>query len=79
MIDEIGLPMDLPKSTMAASKIEFLDLAVRFDFFRFALLEDPSVVHHRDAFNDPQRNIHVVLDNDVADMLGQGRENLDQF
>jgi hypothetical protein len=28
--------------------------------------------HHRDAFDDAQRNVHVVLNDDVADVGGQG-------
>ena len=64
---------------MAGPQIEFLDLGVGFDLVRQAFLEDAAVVHHRDAFDDAQRDIHVVLDDDVADMGGQRRQDFDQF
>jgi hypothetical protein len=38
-----------------------------------------AVVHHRHAFGDAQRHVHVVLDDDVADMAGQAGQDLDQF
>ena len=66
-------------SGMATSQIKFLDFRVGFDFLRIALLEDGAVVHHRDGFNDPQRHIHVVLDDDVADMGRQRGQDLDQL
>src|ERR1700677_3650680 len=58
-------------SSMRASKIKLLNLWDGFDLRGRAFLEDAAVVHHRDAFDDAQRDVHVVLDDDVADM---GRE-----
>ncbi len=46
---------------------------------RRAFLEDAAVVHHRDALDDAQRHVHVVLDDDVADMGGQRGEDRDQI
>ena len=36
-------------------------------------------MHHRHALDDAQRNIHVVLDDDVADMRRQRGQDLDQL
>ena len=36
-------------------------------------------MHHRHALDDAQRDVHVVLDDDEADVAGQGRQDLDQF
>ena len=63
---------------MAASEIKLLHFRIRLDFPRRAFLEDAAVVHHRHALDDAERDIHVVLDDDVADMARQRGEDRDQ-
>ena len=63
---------------MAASQIDLLHLRVVLDLLRRALLEQPAVVHHRDIVGDAQRDVEVVLDDDVADMARQRLQDLDE-
>jgi hypothetical protein len=56
---------------MSRPEIELLHLGVVLDLLRRAFLEDPAVVHHRHALRDAQRHVHVVLDDDVADVARQ--------
>ncbi len=48
-----------------------LELSRSSSISRAPFLEDATVVHHRDAFDDAQSDIHVVLDDDVADVVRQ--------
>src|ERR1700736_3081296 len=64
---------------MAATQIQLLHLGIRLDLVRRAFLEDAAVVHHRDALDHPQRDIHVVLDDDVSDMAGKRGEYRDEI
>jgi hypothetical protein len=64
---------------MGASEIKLLDLGIGLDFLRRPFLEDAAIVHHRHALDDAQRHIHVVLDDDVADMAGQRRQDFHQL
>src|SRR6202790_2633990 len=64
---------------MAASQIKLLNLGVGLDLLRRTFLEDAAVVHHRYALDDAKRDVHVVLDDDVADMAGQPGQDLHQF
>ena len=64
---------------MAASEIKLLHLGIGFDFAGQAFLEDAAVVHHRHALDHAQRDVHVVLDDDVADMRRQRGQDLDQL
>ena len=67
---------------MAASEVEFLHLGIGLDLVRLAFLEDAAVVHHRHGLGHPQRDIHVVFDDDEADMgrqIGQDRDEVAPF
>jgi len=64
---------------MTASEVKLLHFRIGFDLLRQAFLEDATVVHHRHAFDDAQCDVHVVLDDDVADMGGQGGQDFDQL
>ena len=64
---------------MAASEIKLLHFGIGLDLLRRAFLEDAAIVHHRHALDDAQRDVHVVLDDDVADMRGQRGQDLDQL
>src|ERR1700722_9400879 len=66
-------------SAMPASKVEFLNLGIGLDLLGRAFLEDPAIVHHRHALDHAQRNVHVVLDDDVADMRGERGEDVDEL
>ncbi len=48
-----------------------LHFGIGLDFVRCAFLEDAAVVHHGHALDHAQRYIHVVFDDDVADMGGE--------
>src|SRR5262245_4731755 len=76
MRDAVGSRM---AASMRAAEIKLLHFRIGFDLFRPPLLEDTAIVHHGYAFDDAQRDVHVVLDDDVADMLRQGRQDFDQL
>jgi hypothetical protein len=46
------------------------------DLGRRALDDDAAVVHHRHALRDPQRHIHVVLDEDQRHVAFKGQQQL---
>src|SRR5258708_33887018 len=64
---------------MRRSEIDGLNLFVVFDLLRSALLEDAPVMHHRHVARNPQRDVEIVLDDDVADMRRQHIEDFDQI
>src|SRR5260370_38990448 len=64
---------------MTASEVEFLHFRIRLDFSRRTFLEDAAVVHHRHALDYATRAVHVVCDDDVADVRREGGEDLDEF
>src|SRR5262245_1661784 len=64
---------------MAASEVKLLHLVVGLDFLGRALLEDAAVVQHGHALDNAQGHIHVVLDDDEADVLRHRGEDLDQL
>ncbi len=64
---------------MTAAQIQFLHLGIGLDLVRRAFLEDAAVVHHRHALDDAQRDVHVVLDDDVADMGGKRGQDGDEI
>src|SRR3984957_13355336 len=66
-------------SAMPASKVEFLNLGIGLDLLGRAFLKDPAIVHHRHALDHAQRDVHVVLDDDVADMRWQRGEDVDEL
>ncbi|WP_192181716.1 hypothetical protein [Mesorhizobium amorphae] len=51
---------------------------IGFDLLRRAFLEQAAIVHHRDILRHTQRDIEIVFDDDVADMLGQRVEDGDE-
>src|ERR1700751_3968461 len=63
---------------MGRSEIDRLNLVVVLDLLRAPFLENPTVVHDRYMGGDPQRDIEVVLDDDIADVSRQGLENGDE-
>src|SRR5262245_40772953 len=67
------------RSAMAASEVKFLHLVVGLDLLRPALLEDAAVVQHGHALDHAQRHVHVVLNDDEADVLRHRGEDLDQL
>ena len=52
-------------------RYKLLHLGVGLDLLRLAFLEDAAVVHHRHALDHAQRDVHVVLDDDIADVRRQ--------
>jgi hypothetical protein len=64
---------------MPASKVKLLNLGIVLDFLGSPFLEDPAIVHHRDTFDDAQSDIHIVLDDDVADVTRQRGQDMDQI
>src|SRR5262245_4975135 len=63
---------------MAGSQIDGLYLEVIFDFFRSPLLEDATIVHHGHARRYFHRDVEVMLDDDVADMVWKLSKNCHQ-
>ena len=61
---------------MLATEIDFLDLGIVLDLLGGPLLQDASIMHHRHALRDPQRDVEIVLDDDVADVGRQRGENV---
>src|SRR6476661_8265303 len=47
-----------------AAEIEVVHRLVGTDLVGRALDDHPAVVHHRHALGDPERDVHVVLDQD---------------
>src|ERR1700677_2557735 len=66
-------------SAMPASQVEFLNFGIGLDLLRRAFLEDSAIVHHRYALDHAQRHVHVMLDDDVADMRGERGEDVDEL
>src|SRR5690242_21038701 len=69
----------LPRSTLFPYTTLFRSLRIRFDLGRRSLFEDAAVVHDAHRFNDPQRHIHIVLDDDEADVRGQRPQNFNEL
>src|ERR1700733_14391243 len=63
---------------MPRSEIDRLNLFVVLDFARRAFLEDAAVVHHRHIRGDFERDVEIVLDDDVSDMRGERVEDGDE-
>ena len=64
---------------MAASEVEFLDLRIVLDLVREPFFEDAAVVHHRHPLGDAQGDVHIVLDDHVADVIRQPGQDFDQL
>ena len=64
---------------MPGSEIDRLNLLVVLDLVRRAFLEDAAVVHHRHIGRHPERDVEIVLDDDVADMRRQRVEDGDEI
>src|SRR5262245_63173080 len=69
----------VPSAMARASEIDRLHLGIGFDLRRSTLLEDAPVVHDRDLVRHPQGDVEVMLDDDVADMLGQAAQQRNEM
>jgi hypothetical protein len=64
---------------MPPPEINALNLRIGLDFVRTAFFEDTAIIHDRDALNNAERNIEVVLDDDIADVARERLKDLDQL
>ncbi len=60
-------------------QVDRLHLGVVLDLVRRAFLEDAAVVHDGHALDHAQRDVEIVLDEDVADVGGQRPQERDQL
>src|SRR5258708_13166947 len=63
---------------MPCSEIDRLNLFVVFDLVWRAFLEYAAVVHHRHIRGHLERNVEIVLDDDISDMRGERVEDGDE-
>ena len=63
---------------MPRSEIDRLNLFVVLDLAWRAFLEDAAVVHHRHIRGHLERDVEIVLDDDVSDMRGERVEDGDE-
>ena len=63
---------------MPRSEIDRLNLFVVLDLAWRAFLEDAAVVHHGHIRRHLERNVEIVLDDDVSDMRGERVEDGDE-
>src|SRR3954453_2066058 len=65
-------------SDMLAPEVERLDELGGLDLLGRPLDHDGAVVHHRHGVRDPQRDVHVVLDQHDRDVALQAEQQLGQ-
>ena len=63
---------------MARPEIDRLDLLVVLDLAWRPLPEDATVVHDRDIGRHSERDVEIVLDDDVADVRRESVEDCDE-
>ena len=64
---------------MPDPQINRLHLGVVLDLLRRAFGKDAAVVHHGHKGRNPQRDVEIVLDDDVTDIGGQRVQNGDEI
>src|SRR6185295_15354113 len=81
LISSTGAPLGraTKRAATAASEVKFLHLVVGLDLRGRAFLENAAVVQHCHALDDAQGHIHIVLDDDEADVLRHRGKDLDQL
>src|SRR3981081_3444979 len=66
-------------ASMLAAHIDRLDLGIVLDFVRRAVLQQAAVVQDRDALDDAQRDVDIVLDQHIAHMGRERRQQCHQL
>src|SRR4051812_35299085 len=65
-------------SAMTAAQIDTLHVRIALNLLGRAVLEHGTVVHHRYPLDHAQYDVKVMLDDDEADVLRQGIEDLNE-
>ena len=61
---------------MTPAHVDRLHFGIAFDLVRCAFLQQAAVVQHRDALDDTQRDLEIVLDQDETDVRRKRLEKL---
>src|SRR6266851_1763854 len=64
---------------MLAAHVDRLDFGIVFDLVRRAVLQQAAIVQDRDPLDDAQRDVEIVLDQHIAHMGREGRQERHQF